>query len=218
MNKNASGKAVKLLTVKDLSILLAVLVVIGGGFFLFFIKGLYLLPDHVCGGAVQRSLVIKTLPSARSADEWAGQGGSGQNFSYGCRVSTSTPSILSGMVNMRAAAEADWRNSYGSAAGHRVISVSAEGVEALAQMDGDASFASVYIPCTPVGVTEGNTSRPYALITDASISGKSKATGAALRQALTDFAYRLSTHAYKLAECKAPRDFPKELPRYEGSR
>lgn len=218
MNNKAPGEAVKLLTVRDLSILLTILVVIGGGMFLFFIKGLYLLPDHVCDGAVQRSLVIRTLPSARSADEWAGQGGSGQNFSYGCRVSTSGPSILSGMVNLRAATEADWKDSHGSAAGHRFISVSAEGVEALAEVDGDAGAASVYIPCTPVGVTEENASRPYALVTDASVSGKSKASGMALRQALTDFAYRLSEHAYKLAECKAPRDFPKELPRYEGSR
>ncbi|GHI04450.1 hypothetical protein [Streptomyces cellostaticus] len=36
-----------------------------------------------------------------------------------------------------------------------------------------------------------------------------------LRQALTDFAYQLTQHAYKLAECKDSRGFPKELPRYK---
>lgn len=45
--------------------------------------------------------------------------------------------------------------------------------------------------------------------------GESRASGAALRQAVTDFAYQLTKHAYELAECQAPRTLPEELPRYE---
>ncbi|MGW6927181.1 hypothetical protein ACWGA9_38960 [Streptomyces sp. NPDC054950] len=45
--------------------------------------------------------------------------------------------------------------------------------------------------------------------------GDSRASGAALRQAVTDFAYQLTKHAYELAECQARRTLPEELPRYQ---
>ncbi|GGL11936.1 hypothetical protein GCM10010094_86090 [Streptomyces flaveus] len=69
--------------------------------------------------------------------------------------------------------------------------------------------------CAPPVVPSYNASAAYAVITEVSIGGDAKATGATLRQTLPDVAYRLTEHAYKLAECKAPRDFSEELPRYE---
>ncbi|GHH02393.1 hypothetical protein [Streptomyces rubradiris] len=38
-----------------------------------------------------------------------------------------------------------------------------------------------------------------------------------LRQTLTDFAYRLTRHAYDLAGCEGSRPLPGELPRYPQS-
>ncbi|MFF2509679.1 hypothetical protein [Streptomyces sp. NPDC058086] len=75
----------------------------------------------------------------------------------------------------------------------------------------------MYVPCAPPGVPSYNASQPYAVVGEARI-GPAKATGVPLRQALTDFAYQLAKHAYKLAECKDPRGFPEELPRYEHDR
>jgi hypothetical protein len=54
------------------------------------------------------------------------------------------------------------------------------------------------------------------VVGEAWLHGPAKAKGVALRQALTDFAYQVTQHAYASAECKAPRNFPKELPRYES--
>ncbi|MGW1759773.1 hypothetical protein [Streptomyces mirabilis] len=76
----------------------------------------------------------------------------------------------------------------------------------------------MYIPCAPPSVPSCNASRPYAVVGEARIHEPAKATGLALRQTLTDFAYQLTKHAYKLAECKDPRHFPEELPRYENAR
>ncbi|WP_225101296.1 hypothetical protein [Streptomyces sp. CoH27] len=72
------------------------------------------------------------------------------------------------------------------------------------------------MPCTPPGVPGYNASRPYAVVGEARLQGPAKVKGVPLRQVLSDFAYQLAQHAYALAECKAPRNFPKELPRYES--
>ena len=216
MNKDTSGRFTKLRVMRALSIGLVVIGLIGGGVFLFSIKGLYLLSDKVCDGTVKRDVAIRTLPRTRSADEWADQGGTGRNFSYACRVSTSGDSILSGQVDLRDSSKAAWVDSYGSLAASHVIRVSKGYVEALAQIDGDGGSASIYVPCVPTNVKEGDASHAYALVADAGVTGKSRATGAELRQALTDFAYQLTKHAYELAGCKGPHDFPEELPRYGG--
>ncbi|ARP71804.1 hypothetical protein LK06_019695 [Streptomyces pluripotens] len=98
------------------------------------------------------------------------------------------------------------------------MTTSKDGVEALAQMDGDIGSASIYVPCAPANVEEGSASQAYALVAEAGVTGKSRATGAELRQALTDFAYQLTQRAYGLAECKTPRAFPEQLPRYKDRR
>ncbi|MGW5196706.1 hypothetical protein [Streptomyces spiralis] len=214
MSERVSGWGWATHPVKGFLVSLVVLGLLGAAVVLFFIKGLYLLPDKVCHAAVQRDIVIRTLPRARSADEWPDQGGAGRHFSFACRVSTSGHSILSGQVDPRDSSRTAWEDHYGSLAGHQVVRVTAGGVEALAQTDGDKGSASVYVPCAPATVQEGTASHAYALVADAGVTGKSRATGEELRQALTDFAYQLTEHAYKLAECKGALDFPEELPRY----
>ncbi|MGW0885142.1 hypothetical protein [Streptomyces sp. NPDC002671] len=203
-------------SIKGFFIAVTILGLVCGSLFLFFVKGLYLLPDKVCDAAVHRDVVIRTLPRARAADERADQGGTGRNFYFGCNVSTSGDSILSGRVNLQESSETAWENHYGSLAGVHVVKASAGRVEALAQIDADGGSASVYVPCEPKGEEEADASRPHALVAEAGVIGKSRVSGAALRQALTDFAYQLTRHAYELAECQGPRDFPQELPRYES--
>lgn len=88
-------------------------------------------------------------------------------------------------------------------------------IEALAQVGTHAATSSVYVPCAPPGVPKYNASEPYAVVSQVSISGPAKAKGVPLRQTLTDIAYQLTQHAYKLAECKNHRDFPRALPRYK---
>ncbi|MFF2126344.1 hypothetical protein ACFVW1_13215 [Streptomyces olivochromogenes] len=218
MSKEIPERVAPQYTVKGFFVGLTIVGLIIGAFFLYFIKGLYLLPDKVCDGAVQRDIAIRTLPRARAAEEWAGQGGTGRNFSFGCRVSTSGDSIMTGQVDLRESSKAAWIDSYGSLAGDHVMRVSKDGVEALAQTDSDTESASVYIPCVPTSIKESDASQTYALVANASVIGKSRATGTELRQALTDFAYQLTKHTYKLAECKDPRRFPEKLPRYENAR
>lgn len=203
-------------SVKAFFIVTVILVLVCGGLFLFFVKGLYLLPDKVCEASVQRDLVIRTLPRARAADDWADHQGSGRDFMFDCRVSTSGHSILSGGVNLRESSRADWEDGYGSSAGTTVVRTSAGRVAGLAQVDADHGVASVYVPCEPKDSRkgEGSASGPRALVAEATVTGKSRVSGAALRQALTDFAYQLTRHAYALAECKGPGDFPARLPRY----
>ncbi|WP_405616561.1 hypothetical protein [Streptomyces sp. NBC_00076] len=218
MNKPTTGRPETYRTVRNFIIFLTAVGLAGGAAFLFFIKGLYLLPEKVCAGAAQRDLAIQTLPRARAADEWSDQRGTGRNFSFACRISTSGNSILSGQVDLRNSSKASWVDFYGDAASRQVIRISEGDLGALAQLDGDSVSASVYLPCVPTGIEEGDESKPYALVADASVTGKSRATEAELRQALTDFAYQLTKHAYKLADCKTPRDFPEKLPRYQNNR
>ncbi|WP_405990434.1 hypothetical protein [Streptomyces sp. NBC_00986] len=74
----------------------------------------------------------------------------------------------------------------------------------------------MYVPCTPLSVPSYNSSQPYSVVGETWVSNPANTKSMPLRQTLTDFAYQLAQHAYKLAECKEPRDFPKELPRYES--
>ncbi|MFF3504157.1 hypothetical protein [Streptomyces sp. NPDC003247] len=201
---------------KGFSIGLAILGLIGGGVFLFSVKGLYLLPGEVCDGAVQRSVVMRALPNSPSADEWADQGGVGRNFSFACSVS-SGDSILSGMVELQQASESAWEDHYGGSGDQRVVRVSQNGVLALAQVEDDDASASVYVPCTVTGTEEDSASQGYSLVADVDVIGETTIDGVKLSQALTDFAYQLTKRAYELARCEDSRDFSAELPRYEDN-
>ncbi|WP_251093724.1 hypothetical protein [Streptomyces sp. Caat 7-52] len=218
MAERASRRTRMTYSAKGFVIAAAILVLVCGGLLLFFVKGLYLLPDKVCESSVQRDVVIRTLPRARAADEWADHTGAGRDFTFGCRISTSGDSMLTGKVELRESSKAAWEEGYSSLAGTDVVRTSAGRVAALAQIDPDDGLASVYVPCEPKDPREAGASGPRALVAEASVVGKSRASGADLRQALTDFAYQLTRHAYSLAQCKEPRDFPEKLPRYGDHR
>ncbi|MGV9902912.1 hypothetical protein ACWDU8_10580 [Streptomyces sp. NPDC003388] len=214
MAERGSGRWWQIHSIKGFFAAAVILVLVCGGLFVFFVKGLYLLPDKVCEGSVQRDVVIRTLPLARAAEEWSDHRGRGADFMFGCRVSTSGDSILSGSVNLRVSSKDEWERGYGSDGGARVVRTSAGRVAGLAQLDDDG-VASVYVPCEPKGA--GEVSGASALVAEVAVTGKSRASGAARRQALTDFAYQLTRHAYVLAGCKGLSDFPERLPHYGDS-
>ncbi|MGW5326256.1 hypothetical protein [Streptomyces sp. NPDC004014] len=187
-----------------------------GAGWLFLNKGLYLLPDAMCDGTLRRNMVKQVLPPAQSADSDFDSQGAGESLMVWCDVTTSDDVSLSGEVRVQPVSREQWLEHYrGSGAQYRIIRVSRGGIEALAQIDARADMSSVYVPCALSGLLEDDAHQPFAVIGETRIRGRAQATGMPLRQALTDFAYRLTEHAYKTAECKTPRSFPKELPRYE---
>ncbi|MFJ3642481.1 hypothetical protein ACIPRD_22325 [Streptomyces sp. NPDC090108] len=205
---------------RDTRVVLLFFVVLGlfcGGGWMFLNKGLYLLPGKMCEGTLGRDTVKEVLPRARSADSGSDAQGAGDGFTFWCHVTTSDDVSLSGEAKVQPGSLDEWLDNYrGTGIRHRIIRVSAHGVEALAQTDPGAHTASVYVPCTPPGLTAKEASEPYAVVGETRTYGDARATGTPLHQALTDFAYRLTEHAYKLAGCKAHRDFPERLPRYGG--
>ncbi len=195
------------------------LCLVGGGWFGYqqlFTKGLDKLSAAVCDKAVTRETVVRVLPDSRSADQSAERSGSGTNFSFRCRVVTSGDSFLSGEVKIQDASERTWADFYGSHAGTTLLRSSADGVEALAQLDNHHGTASVYVPCVPRGAQADTASESYALVAEARAIGDTRSTGTSLRQAVTDFAYQLTKHAYELGDCRQPHTFPAELPRYKA--
>lgn len=183
------------------------------GYVQFFTKGLEHLPAKLCEGAVERDLVVQVLPSARSAAAGAKRQNSGDDLTFYCHVDTSGDSSIWSEARVRPVSEAEWIASYrGSGGDNGIIHSSADGIQAVAQLD--TQQAEVYVPCTPPTVPSYNSSEDYAVITRVVTAGEVKATGTALRQTLTDIAYQLAKHAYKLAECQGTHDFPRELPRY----
>jgi hypothetical protein len=187
------------------------------GYIQFFTKGLEHLPSKMCENTVDRDMVIDVLPSARSAKEGSDRQNSGDDLTFYCHVATSSDSSLWSQAGVRPVSKEKWLKSYrGSGGDSRIIRVSVDGIEAVARLDPEDTEAGVYVSCVPPTVPSYNASAAYAVITEVNVSGDAKATGATLRQTLTDVAYRLTEHVYKLAECKAPRDFPDELPRYEN--
>ncbi|MEU7428523.1 hypothetical protein [Streptomyces sp. NPDC040750] len=191
----------------------------GGGYFGYqqvFTKGLDRLSKKVCDDAVARETVIRALPDSRSAEQAAKQNGSGTSYTFSCRIATSGDSILSGEAKIQDTSERTWVDFYGSHAGTALLRSSADGVEALAQLDNHHGTASVYVPCIPRGVQASAASESYALVTEARAIGDTRSTGTPLRQVVTDFAYQIAKHAYTSGECRTPRSFPKELPRYKA--
>ncbi|MFI2430659.1 hypothetical protein [Streptomyces sp. NPDC018693] len=180
----------------------------------FFTKGLEQLPDKLCEGTVGRNMVIQVLPSARSAEEDARHGNSEDDQKFSCHITTSGDSSLLGRSWVRPVSKANWLNSYEGGAGNgQLLHTSIDGVEALAQLS--TEHAAVYISCAPPSGPSYNAAAEYGVFTEVEASGDTKTTGPELGQALTDIAYQLTKHVYKLAECQKPMDFPDQLPRYE---
>ncbi|MFI1075450.1 hypothetical protein [Streptomyces puniciscabiei] len=216
----AQNSRTQLASWKNGRVILLFLVALGvfcGAGWAFLNKGLYLLPDKMCAGTLDRKVVKQLLPRAQSADSGSESRGAGADLTFRCHVTTSNDSILSGEARVQPVSRQSWLEYYRESGGQdRIIRVSVGDMEALAQIDSSAATSSVYVPCAPPGVPGYNASQPYAVVGEAWVHGPAKAKGAPLRQTLTDFAYRLSQHAYKVAECKKQRRFPKELPRYKA--
>ncbi|WP_143631671.1 hypothetical protein [Streptomyces thermovulgaris] len=201
--------------VKVLLLFLAALGIFCGAGWIFLVKGIYLLPEKMCEGTLERDMVKRVLPQARSANSGFSTRGAGHNLTFSCYATTSNDSSLSGEARAQPTSRDKWLKYYrGAGSQRKIIRVSVGDVEALA-LTGSSATSSVYIPCAPPAVPSHNASQPYAVIGEARVYGQAKASGVSLRQDLTDFAYQLAEHAYKLAKCKPSRDFPEELPRYE---
>ncbi|RVU24479.1 hypothetical protein EOT10_15870 [Streptomyces antnestii] len=188
---------------------------IGGlvGYQQIFTKGLDRLPDEVCDGAVDREVAAQVLPDARSASEDGSVTGTGENLFFGCRVDTTGHSLVSGEVKVQAVSAKSWSNfyeGYGGAEEGKALQVGVGEVRALSK----TRIASIYAPCAPRGVKASTARQPYALIAEVRVLGESRVKGAALRQDLTNFAYQLTQHAYKVGECQDALTFPKEIPSY----
>jgi hypothetical protein len=179
--------------------------------------GLERLPEKMCEGSLERSTVQEVLPKARSADSGSDTNGSGYKLAFRCHVTTSGDSTLSGEARVQPVTRRTWLEHHRGAGGqNRLIRVSMGDMEALARIDSESNTTSVYVPCAPPGVPSYDASQPYAVVGESWVAGDAAAKGVPLRQALTDFAYQLTRYAYESAECKEHRDFPAELPRYEG--
>ncbi|MFF8322461.1 hypothetical protein ACF06V_35585 [Streptomyces bobili] len=202
---------------KGFLICLTVLSLVGAAAWFALTTGLERLPSKICDGAVERDVVIRVLPRTRTAEEGANQANMGEDLMFTCHVNTSADSILSGMARVQEASLQQWLNHYGEGADSRgnAVRVSVDGIETLAVLDSHSGSSSVYISCVPRGVQAENATEPYAIVAEAGVIGKARVSGAALRQAVTDFAYQITKHTYELADCQAPRTLPHDLPRYE---
>ncbi|MFF3936373.1 hypothetical protein [Streptomyces phaeofaciens] len=205
--------------IKILTLGTAILALTIGGWFSyqeFFTKGLDHLSAKVCDEGVKRETVIRVLPDTRSAEEGADTNGAGYGFTFSCHIYTAGDSILSGEAQIQDSSQEAWKDyyeSYGGKSKGAAEETSSSGIYALSRGD----FASVYIPCVPSGSKADSASQAYALITEVRVIGGSRATGLDLHQALTDFAYEISRHAYTLGKCPDAQDFPEELPRFEAN-
>ncbi|WP_329075694.1 hypothetical protein [Streptomyces niveus] len=202
-------------TKKSLIVVAVCIVLAVGGFFGYqqiFTKGIDRLPAKPCAGAVDRSIVADALPAARTAEERGKitTTSASNQFTFWCYVSAGD-SIISGEAESGFATEEGWRESYSSKVDGDPVSVSAGEVKVIA-LD---NLASVYIPCTPPRQAEYKVERTHSLVSDVRTIGESRVQGVALRQALMDFAYQLTKHAYRVGKCKDARDFPDELPRIQ---
>ncbi|MBY8845636.1 hypothetical protein [Streptomyces sp. SP2-10] len=205
-------------TWKVLLLFFVALAVFCGAGWAFLNKGLYLLPDEMCDGTLAQGTVKQVLPNAQSAGSDSDRQGKGDRLRVWCKVTTSNDSLLSGRARVEPVSRRDWLAGYRESGQQQVVQISVGEIGALAQLDPDTGASSVYVPCTPPEVPSYNASQPYAVVGEAWVHGPAKAKGAPLRQALTDFAYQLTRHAYDLAECKESRDLPEKLPRYGDHR
>ncbi|WP_432159173.1 hypothetical protein [Streptomyces sp. bgisy153] len=211
------SKAATLASARGFLFSLTILCLVGAGawfgYVQFFTKGLQHLPAKVCEDTVDRKLVTQVLPSARSAEESSRRRHSGEDLEFYCHVDTSGDSSLLGETRVRAVSKGDWLKSYqeGKDIDH-YVRASFGDIEALASRDSE--YAAIYVPCTPQPTNNAASDR--AVITRVFVSGASKEAGVALRQTLTDIAYQLTEHVYKIAECQEIRNFPSQLPRYQG--
>lgn len=173
-----------------------------------FHSGLNRLPERPCEGGVERDTAAAALPDARAAYERGVQHESGDDFKYFCYVKTSSGSIISGEAEVGRGTYETWpvRQSLKDTP---AVEVAAPGVRALAT----ENSAFVFVPCTPRNEKKHPKLPPLGLFVQARTVDDTRVEGAELRQLVTDFAYQLTKHTSKLADCQEPRIFPAQLPR-----
>ncbi|MFD8154777.1 hypothetical protein ACFV28_29040 [Streptomyces sp. NPDC059720] len=194
-----------------LSIGAGCLLLVGGvaGYRYLFTSGLEQLPQKVCSGAVDREIVIRALPPSRSAEEGDRSGSPGQHFFFSCYVYAGDDSTLSGEAQAADSSVTTWVKFYeGKRGGDELVRIKKGPVQALSLPDG---LVSVHVPCTPQRHDSDEAVQSYALVTEARTIGETRAEGDDLRQAVTDFAYAITKHAYRSGGCQERISLPTDL-------
>ncbi|MFE4085193.1 hypothetical protein [Streptomyces sp. YIM B13502] len=175
----------------------------------FFTNGLEQLPQEVCSGAVDREIAIRALPPSRSVEEGDRSGSPGQHFFFTCYVYAGDESTLSGESQAADSSVTTWVNFYeGKRGGDKLVRVRKGPVQALSLPGG---LVSVYVPCTPPRTDPDEAVQSYALVTEARTIGETRTKGEDLREAVTDFAYAITKHAYRAGRCQERISFPANL-------
>ncbi|NUW01384.1 hypothetical protein [Streptomyces sp. CAI 127] len=197
---------------KQALVVLAVVAVGAFGYVQVFTKGVDRLPERVCSGAVDRDIAVRVLPGTISATERGRKlDGAGEGSTFSCNVKThGQDSILSGDGSIHDVSEGDWLEGVEGRADASKLEVDHRGVHAVSY----ASQASLYVPCTPAGRGPGEARSAYGLLVEARTIGDTAVTGDELRQEVTDFAYQILTHSYRIQGCQEGRTLPAELPRF----
>ena len=179
------------------------------GYHFLFTNGLEKLPHEVCSGAVDRETAVRALPPSRSAEEGDRSGSPGQHFFFSCYIYSGDESTLSGESQASDSSVATWMDFYkGKRGGDKLVRIRKGPVQALSLPGG---LVSVYVPCTPPRTDPGEAVQSYSLITEARTIGETRAKGEELRQAVTDFAYAITKHAYRVGECQERISLPANL-------
>jgi hypothetical protein len=205
-----STQAATWYSIKWIVLSLVVCGLLAGGTWFALNTGLERLPKKVCDGAVDRDIAIRALPRTRTAGDGFSQRHEGEDLTFYCRVYTSAGSILAGRARVEDASSEAWLNRFGDS----TVRVSTNGMQALARLNRESGVSYVYVPCVPRGVQAEDAHESYAITAEASVIGDGRVSGAALRQAVADFAYQVAVHTVDLAQCQGRPSLPGKLPRY----
>ncbi|MFK4117625.1 hypothetical protein [Streptomyces longwoodensis] len=201
-------------SIKWIVLSLVIFGLLGGGAWFALTTGLERLPKKMCDGAVDRDLAIRALPRTRTAHDSYDQRSGGTEIEYACRVYTSAGSILTGRAGVNDVSPATWVEHFVGSPQQDAVKVSVGGIEAMARLDRESGISYVYVPCVPRDFRARDASESYAVTAEASVIGDGRVSGAALRQAVTDFAYQVAVHTVDLAQCQGRPFLPGKLPRY----
>ncbi|MGA5418386.1 hypothetical protein [Streptomyces pseudogriseolus] len=171
----------------------------------YFTGGLERLPQSVCSGSVDRRVVIAALPAARSAEEGSRTRPSGGRWIFTCHVNSSGGSIISGEVEVTDVTSEQWYNHYKDQGEGVPLKAKRGPVQVLSVAE---DRVTLYVPCKPA---KSASSATQVFITDARTIGETHATGPELRQAITDFAYGITRHAFDLDKCRGVDSLPADL-------
>ncbi|WP_225656443.1 hypothetical protein [Streptomyces pseudogriseolus] len=171
----------------------------------YFTGGLERLPQSVCSGSVDREVVTAALPAVRKAEEGSRTRPPGGRWIFTCYVHTSGGSIISGEVEITDVTPEQWYSHYKDRGEGVPLKTKKGPLQILSVAENQATL---YVPCKP---TKSTSPKAQAFITDARTIGKTRATGKELRQAIADFAYGITRHAFDLNKCRGADSLPADL-------